>query len=157
MKKVLGELFMEAKSPTIEYKGVTVHAAVFRHVSKPGRFIVRFIKAKSVPIQALRINLKKGALTISELADVDPGDPKIILRLDTCPDVVEVHYRPPRKGGRLTFYNAWIDENDQIDAWVMHAGMIVEETEKKILLGCSDGIGEPTFDDLIVEIEFLDD
>ena len=116
-------------------QGITVHSAVFRHVSKPGRFVVRFIKAKPEPIQALRIDLDPGKLTISELADVDPGDPKIILRLDTCPDVVEVHYRPPRKGGRLTFYNAWIDEQDQIDAWVMHAGMIVEETEKKILLG----------------------
>ncbi len=158
MKRVLGELFMEAKSPTIEYKGVTVHAAVFRCVSKPGRFIVRFIKAKPDPIQALRINIDKGgALTIKELADIERGDPKIILRLDTCPDVAEIHYRPSRKGSRLTFYNAWINEQDQIDAWIMHAGMIVEETEKKILLGCSDGIGEPSFDDLIVEIEFLDD
>jgi len=157
MKKTLGELFMKSSGQPIEYNGVTVHLAVFRHVSKPGRFIVRFIKAKPEPIQALRIDLDPGKLTISELADVDPGDPKIILRLDTCPDVAEVVYRPSRKGGRLTFYNAWINEQDQIDAWVMHAGMIVEETEKKILLGCSDGIGEPSFDDLIVEIEFLDD
>jgi hypothetical protein len=157
MKKTLGELFMKSSGQPIEYNGITVHLAVFRHVSKPGRFVVRFIKAKSEPIQALRIDLDPGKLTISELADVDPGDPKIILRLDTCPDVAEVVYRPSRKGGRLTFYNAWIDENDQVDAWVMHAGMIVEETEKKILLACSDGKGEPTFDDLIVEIEFLDD
>ncbi len=157
MKRTLADLFREASGPTVEYNGVTVHGVVFRHVSKPGRFIVRFIKAKPEPIQALRINLRQGRLTIKELADVDPGDPKIILRLDTCPDVAEIHYRPSRKGGRLTFYNAWIDENDQIDAWRMHAGMIVEETEKKILLACSDGIGEPSFDDLIVEIEFLDD
>ena len=157
MKQTLAELFRKTAGKPIEYKGITIHAAIFRHVSKPGRFMVRFIKAKPEPIQALRINLPKGRLTIKELADVDPGDPKIILRLDTCPDVNEVHYRPPRKGGRLTFYNAWIDEHDQIDAWVMHAGMIVEETEKKILLACSDGIGEPTFDDLIVEIEFLND
>ena len=156
MKKTLAELFMKRRGKPIEYNGIKIHSAVFRHVSKPGRFMVRFIKAKPEPIQALRIDLDPGKLTISELADVDPGNPKIILRLDTCPDVAEVHYRPPRKGGRLTFYNAWINEQDQIDAWIMHAGMIVEETEKKILLG-SDGIGEPTFDDLIVEIEFLND
>jgi hypothetical protein len=158
MKKTLAELFMKSRGKPIEYNGITVHSAVFRHVKKPGRFMVRFIKAKPEPIQALRINIDKGgALTIRELADIERGDPKIILRLDTCPDVAEVVYRPSPQGGRLTFYNAWIDENDQIDAWVMHAGMIVEETEKKILLACSDGIGEPSFDDLIVEIEFLDD
>ncbi len=38
----------------------------------------------------------------------------------------------------------------------MHAGMLVAETGNKMILRCSDGRGEPTFDDLIVEIEFLD-
>jgi hypothetical protein len=123
----------------------------------PGRFVVRFIKAVSKPVQALRINIDKGNLIIRELADTEPGSPKMILRLDTSPDVVEVHFRPHRKGGRLTFYNAWIDEYGQVDAWVMHAGMLVEEAGNKMTLRCSDGRGEPTFDDLIVEIEFLDD
>ena len=40
---------------------------------------------------------------------------------------------------------------------MMHAGMLVEETENKMILHCSDGRGEPTFDDLVVEIDFLDE
>jgi hypothetical protein len=152
MNKTLAELFMEAAGPTVEYKGLTVHGAVFRHVNKPGRFIVRFMKAISTPVQALRINLSSGKLVI-EGTESD----KMILRLDTSPDTVEIRYKPPRQGGRITIYNAWINEEGGVDAWLTHAGMIVDETGNKMILRCSDGRGEPTFDDLIVEIEFLED
>jgi hypothetical protein len=152
MKKMLGQLFMEAKGPTVEYEGLIVHGAVFKQVKKSGRFIVRFIKAISNPIQALRIDLDPGELVVG-----GEKAPKMILRLDTSPDEVEVQYRPSRGGGRITLYNAWIDEKGYTDAWRMHAGMLVEETDNKMILRCSDGRGEPTFDDLVVEIEFLDD
>lgn len=151
MKKTLADYFMKAPGSTVEYKGLTVHSAVFRHVREPGRLVVRFVKAVPIPVQALRINIDRGKLLVE-----DTESSKIILRLDTSPDVVEVRYRPARQGSRLTFYNAWIDDHDEVDAWIMHAGIVLEETGNKMVLRCSDGRGEPTFDDLIVEIEFLD-
>jgi hypothetical protein len=81
----------------------------------------------------------------------------MILRLDTAPDTIEVRYNPSRQGSRITIYNGWINESGGTDAWLMHAGMLVEETGNKMTLRCSDGRGEPTFDDLVVEIEFLED
>ncbi|MEW6352656.1 MAG: hypothetical protein AB1646_26720 [Thermodesulfobacteriota bacterium] len=153
MKKTLADLFMEASGPTVQYKGLTVHSAVFRHVDKPGRFRVRFLKAVASPIQGLNIDIDRGHLLIA-----GAKSRKMILRLDTCPIEDEVLYRPaPSSTARLTLYNSWVDENESVDAWLVHAGMLVEETGNKILLRCSDGLGEPTFDDLIVEIEFLDD
>lgn len=152
MKKTLAQLFGEADGPTVEYEGRTVHGIVFRHVNAPGRFVVRFIKAVPLPLQALCIRIKPGKLLIE-----DTEAANMILRLDTSPDVVNVAYRPGRKAGRIGIYNAWINEDGGTDAWLVHAGMLVEETGNKMLLRCSDGRGEPTFDDLVVEIEFLDD
>jgi hypothetical protein len=97
--------------------------------------------------------------------DIDPGTliiagekaSKMILRLDTAPDIVEVVYVPSRKGSMISIFNEWINEDGGTDAWLMHAGMLVEETGNKMVLRCSDGRGEPTFDDLVVEIEFPED
>lgn len=151
MKKTLGELFWETRAPTVEYEGLTVHRVVFKEVKEPGRFIVRFIKAIPKLVQALRINIYPGQLIIEETES-----PKMVLRLDTSPDTVEVLYRPSPLGSRITIYNAWINEDGGIDAWLMNAGMLVEETGNKMILRCSHGRGEPTFADLIVEIEFVD-
>jgi hypothetical protein len=152
MKKTLAELFADAPGPVVQYEGLTVHGAVFRYVNKEGHFVVRFLHAVNKPIQALAINIRPGKLII-----VGEESPKMILRLDTSPDVVEVRYLPSINGSKISLYNAWINEDGGTDAWLMHAGMLVEEKGNKLLQRCSDGRGEPTFDDLVVEIEFLDD
>lgn len=152
MKRTLAELFMEATGPTVQYKGLTVHGVVLRHVRKPGRYLVRFIKAIPEPLQGLGIAIDEGKLTVE-----DTTAKRIALWYDYSPEMVTVHYCPSDNGGRLSIYNIWQDENGNVDAWLMHAGMLVEETGNKMILHCSDGLGEPTFDDLIVEIEFVDD
>ena len=152
MKKTLAQLFGESKGPTVQYEGKTVHGVVFRHVDTPGRFAARFIRAVPLPVQALCIDIEPGKLIVE-----DSEAPNMILRLDTSPGVVNVFYRPSTKGSRMSIYNAWINEDGGIDSWLVNAGMLVEETGNKMLLRCSGGRGEPTFDDLIVEIEFLGD
>jgi hypothetical protein len=151
MKRTLAQLFGEAKGPTVEYEGRTVHGVVFRHVNRAGTFVIRFIKAVPVPLQALRIRIDSGKLFVENSESA-----QILLRLDTAPGVVNVRYQPSPMGGRISFYNAWINEDGGVDAWLVNAGMLVEETANKMILRCSDGRGEPAFDDLIVEIEFLD-
>ncbi len=151
-KRVLEDLFREAEEPTVEYEGLTVHAVVHKKVKTSGRFVVRFVKAVSKPIQALLIDIEPGKLRI-----MGSESHKMILRSDTAPDTIEVRYKPAPQESRISIYNGWIDERGGVDAWLMHAGMLVEEAENKMTLRCSDGRGEPTFDDLIVEIEFLDD
>ncbi len=152
MKKTLAELFMAAAGPTVEYEGRVVHAAVFRQVTQPGFYIVRFIKAVRKPLQVLGMAIDEGELTIEGTTAK-----KIALWYDFSPDVVKVHYRPSPGGDRLSIYNMWEDEQGTVHAWLVHAGMIVEEAGNKMILRCSDGLGDPTFDDLIVEIEFRDD
>ncbi len=152
MKTTLAQLFKKSRGKPVVYEDKLAHAAVFRNVVKPGRFVVRFVKAISRPIQALLIDIDPGKLHI-----LDTESHRMILRLDTAPDKLEVRYAPSRHGSRITIYNGWINERGGTDAWLMHAGMLVEETGNKMILRCSDGRGEPTFDDLVVEIEFLED
>jgi hypothetical protein len=149
-RKTLDELFDESDGKPVAYGRHLVHAVIFREVTKPGRFIVRFIKAVKEPIQALSMDIDKGNLLI---ADVEASN--MILRLDTSPAIVEVDYRPSRRGGKIAIYNSWINEEGGIDEWLVNAGMLVQESGNKMILRCSDGLGEPTFDDLVVEIEFL--
>lgn len=152
MKKTLAELWEETGGPTVQYEGQTVHGVVFKQVKRPGRLTVRFLSSVEKPVQALRIDIDAGQLCVDETESE-----KMILRLDTCPQVSVVHYMPSSLGSRLTFYNAWINEDGGVDAWMMHSGMLVEEAGNKMILRCSDGRGEPNFQDLVVEIEFLDD
>lgn len=152
MKKYLDDLFIESDGRPILHKGRLVHAVTYREVTEPGRFIVRFLSAVRKPVQALSIGIEPGTLFIAGGVSA-----KMILRLDTCPDVVEVRYRPYLEGGRLVFYNEWIDESGRVDAWIMNAGMLVENKKNRMVLRCSDGRGEPTFDDLVVEILFPDE
>jgi hypothetical protein len=37
-KKILEELFQEARTPTVEYEGLTVHGVVFKEVKTAGCF-----------------------------------------------------------------------------------------------------------------------
>lgn len=57
------------------------------------------------------------------------------------------------KGVRsLRIWNAWRD-NDLTQAWLGNAGMRVIPGEGgSLTLRCSDGEGEPDFDDLVAEV-----
>ena len=156
MKKSLDDLFEEARIGPVEYEGLAVHRIVTRKVYKPGQFIIRFLKAAPYPIQGLRINIEPGKLFIE-----DDTYTRVLLRLDIITDDVLVKYQPSSKGSEIVFYNGWMYENEVLHAWFNNSGMLVEEQGNKLILHCSDGYGdyyrEPSFDDLIVEIDFLND
>ncbi len=152
MTEILEDIFHRTRKPTVQYKGLTVHAAYFKHVTRPGMFVLRFLHEILHPVQAFSIHLDDGKLVV-EGQEAQRG----IFRRDTCPELVIGYFEPPPWGTRISLFNEWIDENGNSDAWIGHAGMLVEEFGNKVFFHCSDGKGEPTFDDLIVEIEFIDD
>ena len=152
MNRTLDDLCWESGAPSAEFEGRTVHRIAVRHVTKPGCFLARMIRASEEPIQALSIHIESGKLIV-------PGieSSKILLCFDAPPEVVMVRYKPSRKGSDIIFYNSWIHEDGHTVHWINHAGMLVEEAGDKMTLHCSDGWYAPTFDNLVVEIEFLND
>lgn len=98
--------------------------------------------------QGVRLKVRGGQLEIDGVEATD-----FALWYDTAPSQVEVNVRWKGKGPRsLRIWNSW-EHNGVAHAWLGNAGMRVEEVEPgRFLLRCSDGEGEPNFDDLVVGV-----
>ena len=107
MKKSIDDLFKETRIRPVEYEGFAVHRIVTRKVYKPGRFVIKFLRATEYPIQGLRINIDSGSLTID-----DQMYKQVLLRLDVVHEEVLVTYRPSRNGSDIDFYNGWMYEDE---------------------------------------------
>src|SRR5881397_2580858 len=49
--------------------------------------------------------------------------------------------------------NSW-DQGGILQSWLGNAAMLIEEKEGSVILRCSDGLGDPEFGDLVVELGF---
>ena len=56
-----------------------------------------------------------------------------------------------RKARSLDIWNAWSFEGVE-SAWLGHSAMVVEQSGTNYTFRCSDGLGEPNFDDLVFEL-----
>lgn len=92
------------------------------------------------------MSIKKGQLTVD-----GQTMNRLVLWTDTAPEVVQVVCRPPKAGAVLRAWNNW-DRNGTMMAWLGNAGMLVEDQNDCVVLRCSDGIGPPDFEDLVVEL-----
>lgn len=98
--------------------------------------------------QGVRVKLPGGAFIVNGETQSD-----VVLWAATAPEVVEVSIaKCKRAGGEVRVWNCWRGPHDQIMAWTGNAGIVVEQEGDSWRLGCSDGRGDPTFDDLIVGI-----
>lgn len=107
-----------------------------------------FLSSASPLLQGLRIKIRGGALTIDGVTASE-----FVLWRDTAPPLVEIETSWQPKGARsLRIWNCW-EYNGVMHAWIGNAAMRVDDDGAgTILLRCSDGEGEPDFDDLIAEV-----
>lgn len=56
-----------------------------------------------------------------------------------------------RKARSIDVWNGWSFEGVE-SAWLGQSAMVVEENGTEYTFRCSDGLGEPTFDDLVFEL-----
>lgn len=142
---------MKRRSDTIEYEGKLVHGGHYLDVPAGMDLRIRFFHAKQDRRQGLYVRVEKGTFEINrERGNI------FILWSDAAPDSVEVinHSRAP--GGRVYLYNAWLFGNgDTTHALTGNSGMLVDEQNGKTYLRCSDGVGEPSFNDLVVEVSLV--
>jgi len=143
----LATRFRASKGQPVKYENKLVHAMYTRNCILTGAIRIRFKSATKAAPQALCVKARKGALEINKIATRDIA----VLWTDTAPNVVDVIYRFKGKG-EIRFWNAWKDSDGVQHAWIGNAGMLVSEQPGHTTLSCSDGIGDPEFRDLIVEI-----
>lgn len=55
----------------------------------------------------------------------------------------------------VNVWNSWESPRSRVDAWLMDAGMIVEQTSNHAFTAhCSDGVGDPDFGNLVFDVWF---
>lgn len=142
----LSRLFAEQQASQIDW-----HGAVFGLYELPpetGNLTLRMQARARSPRQGVRLKVRGGQLEANGVLATD-----LVLWEDASPDEfdVRVHWNP--RGARtLRIWNCW-EVNGVTHAWLGNAGMRVEATPPGlVVLRCSDGHGEPSFDDLVVHL-----
>jgi hypothetical protein len=79
--------------------------------------------------------------------------PEVVLWTDTAPpEVTLTVHRTGRQPLLVRMWNTWVDDMAVEQAWVGNAGIVVDETGDGVVLHCSNGYDDPSFDDLVVAV-----
>jgi hypothetical protein len=148
MTEKLSDLFERAQAPVVTWNDNLVHSMYELPGLAVGTILrIEFDDPNPSRSEGLRLRMRGGSLIIEE-RELDD----IVLWSDSSPRVVTATVNGP-KGGALRLWNCWRDPGETMQAWIGNAGMLVESTRTGIVLKCSDGFGEASFDDLVATIE----
>ena len=145
----LSATFAEQQSNVIEWNGMTLHG-LFEFDNVPDQFRLEFLGSKPLPVQGVQLRIRGGKLEIDGVEATD-----FVLWTDTAPSSVAVTVRPTGRGKTtLKLWNVWRGGLDVTQAWLGNAAIHVEGSADPthVVLRCSDGEGEPDFEDLVVGV-----
>lgn len=146
MSNNLSAAFRSGNGRKTKWQGATVYSLFQLDVKDGDSVDIRRLDASPTRAQALKIAADKGSLRANGVV-VSP----IAIWTHTSPEQVTVQV-VGRKVRSLDIWNSW--SFDGVDsAWLGNAGMLVESSNGIHTLRCSDGLGDASFDDLVVEVE----
>jgi len=141
---VLNERFAESGGEAVEVDGLTVHPMFRAEIRDGDEVRVFFESAAADREQGLVVKVTDGELDVG-----GRRAQSFLLWRDESPTDVELLSRGE---GELRVWNAWRSDG-LIEEWSGNAGVLVEDDGETVTLHMSDGIGEPSFDDLVVNLE----
>lgn len=145
MSNSLAAAFRDGNGRKTKWQSETVHSLFQLNVKDGDTIEVTRLSASNTRAQALKMAVDKGSVRANGVV-VSP----IAIWTHTSPERVTLQV-VGRRARSIDIWNSW--SFDGVDSsWLGSAGMVIESTDNKHTLRCSDGLGEPTFDDLIVEI-----
>lgn len=146
MNDDLSSIFAQQQTNQIDWDGPLY--SLYELPSDTSELTIRFLSAKPQPPQGLRLKVRGGTFEV-ESATADD----LIIWQDTAPAEVPIRINWRPRGTRsVRIWNAW-RVNDVTQAWLGNAGMRVTAREGGVIeLRCSDGEGDPDFDDLVAEV-----
>lgn len=145
----LSATFAEQQSNVIDWNGMKIHG-LFKFDDVPDQLCLEFLGSKAHPVQGLQLRIRGGKLKIDGVEATD-----FVLWTDTAPESVTVTVRRTGRGKTtLKLWNVWRGGLDVTQAWLGNAAIQVERSADPthVVLRCSDGEGEPDFEDLIVRV-----
>jgi hypothetical protein len=141
----LAAAFRSGNSRKVKWQGKVVHSLVQLHAKEGDTIEVERISSSTTRAQALKIAVDKGNLRANGVLM-----PEAAIWTHTSPVLATLEV-VGRKVRSVDIWNSW--SFDGVDSsWIGSAGMLVETNGDQHTLRCSDGLGDPTFDDLIVNV-----
>ena len=144
----LAQEFGSNNGRKVRWNGKSVHSFLRLDVGDGDKLRLTRLGTSAVRAQALKVEADRGELRANGLIL-----PAIAYWSHTAPDEVEIEIIG-KKVRSVDLWNAWSFEGVD-SAWLGNAGMIVESEGNAHLLRCSDGVGEASFDDLVVRVEHV--
>lgn len=145
MGSTLGELFAAQNTDTVHHRGRIVKAVVRIPVSDGATLIVRRRGVGAPRPQSLHLALGSGTIEVEGQQGAE-----VVLWSNTSPEEVTLTIHG-EAATILEVWNGW-SMGGVDNAWIGNAGIVTKNTSSGTVLRCSDGVGEPDFSDLEVEI-----
>lgn len=149
----LSDQFAEQRSNIIQLDGSPTYG-LFEFDEIPLHMELTFIAAKTSPVQGIRLRMTGGNLEVN-----GEQSSEVVLWEDTAPKVVNVDVRADDRARNTTLklWNVWRGGMDVTQAWLGNAAIQVDgdPSSGSFRFRCSDGQGEPNFDDLVVQVHIL--
>ncbi|MGY6241783.1 hypothetical protein [Burkholderia ambifaria] len=145
----LAQRFQESKAPKIEVDGREIYSLYEIDVSSGDTVLsFDFVSSKKSSIQGVKIRASNCNVEVNNQILTD-----FFIWLDRDPNHIPLNVRIG-KGGKaiLKVWNVW-KYDDVVHAWIGNAAMLVKRADRHIAFHCSDGIGDPDFEDLVFTIE----
>lgn len=117
----------------------------------PAAVRVSFASGTESPVQGVQVRMRGGTLE----ADGAEGKDLVLWR-DTAPTAVTVNIRRRGRGEpSLKLWNVWRGGGDVTQAWLGNGAIQVDgdPSADSFRLLCSDGHGDPNFEDLVLDVE----
>jgi hypothetical protein len=142
-------LFESSADGTITYDGLVLHRRFTLGVAEGEVVGIRFLSFTTDYIQGLRVSAHNCQVSVERFTGTE-----LVLWTDTAPERVKLVIVRARNGAALSLINVWKDRRHQTMLYALTSSAINvgrSETDA-VVLRCSDGSGEPEFDDLVVQV-----
>ena len=156
----LARRFRSQRTDRIRLEGNEVFSKVELSIEGPTIIEVAFEAVRPDTAEGLGVYAPGTALSViaTDTHLESPGWPEADqLSLVMPPEsIVQLRCESPRRMP-LTIWNTWVHEGTE-HAWTGNSGIMVEDLDApdgaagRVRLWCSDGLGPPSFDDLVVAV-----
>jgi hypothetical protein len=140
--RMLGELYMDARSHLVQVGGHQVVGSVRLQLSTPCALSVDATFAHADPQQGVVLDAKPRQLEVAGQRG------KSLVLWEYAPFPVDALYVARKGPFVVMIYNVWKGPYDATMAWIANGGMVIGEfTEECLILDCNAGPREVTFAD----------
>lgn len=152
--RTLQEEFLQNRGEPIQFNGQHLFWTYWLPVAHGDTIEVSFVRFTPRPVQGIGLEAEKCKLRIGGSTSKKFG-----IWTDTAPRSFEIAISQAKPGARIGIFNQWRDEVHGTTMYRLNNAAIDvrPQADGSVLLMCSDGRGEPEFNDLVVRIRHQTD